>query len=60
MRIHDLTDPADQSHLRDLLARATDTEGFAVETRSVQSDGRACGSAAMSSPFSTTRVPCVI
>jgi PAS domain S-box-containing protein len=40
MRIHDLTDPADQSHLRDLLARATDTgEGFAVETRSVQPDG---------------------
>jgi PAS domain S-box-containing protein len=40
MRIHDLTDPADQSHLRDLLARATDIgEGFAVETRSVQPDG---------------------
>ena len=40
MCIHDLTDPADQSHLRDLLARATDIgEGSAVETRSVQSDG---------------------
>jgi len=40
MRIQDLTDPADQSHMRDLLARAFETgEGFTVETRNRLPDG---------------------
>ena len=40
MRIQDLTDPADKSHIRDLLARALETgEGFAVETRNLLPDG---------------------
>jgi PAS domain S-box-containing protein len=40
MRIHDLIDPDDLSHMLALLGRAVDTgEGFAVETRNVLPDG---------------------